>query len=251
MPSGRVRVPAQLFPSSEISWVAIPEGTSEQFGAAVICVSYQPFWPFTGGTETPRTGGVVSMRMFTLIVIMRPAAFTARKRRNSASIIALVVVFNATVVAFGLIPNAKQFGIGGGGILVLLFPVLIARNIVDKLTDKKLKEFRLATRGAIAEEKVGLLLKSLGPDFAVLHDVVCNYGNIDHVVINKTGGIFMVEIKSHGGKITNEKGQLLLNGHAPEKDFIAQSLRNSYWLRNRLEPLIGTKPWITPILVFY
>jgi hypothetical protein len=43
---------------------------------------------------------------------------------------------------------------------------------------------------------------------------------------------------------------ILVNGKLPEKDFIAQALRNSYWLREEVSQFTGSKPWITPILVF-
>jgi hypothetical protein len=41
-----------------------------------------------------------------------------------------------------------------------------------------------------------------------------------------------------------------VNGHPPEKDFIKQSLRNSYWLRDKIETVTGVKPFVVPILVF-
>jgi hypothetical protein len=43
---------------------------------------------------------------------------------------------------------------------------------------------------------------------------------------------------------------VLVNGHEPEKDFIAQTLRNTYWLRDKLSQEVGITAWITPVLVF-
>jgi hypothetical protein len=34
-----------------------------------------------------------------------------------------------------------------------------------------------------------------------------------------------------------------VNGHDPEKDFIAQCLRNAFWVRDQIQSLIGVKPW--------
>jgi hypothetical protein len=45
-------------------------------------------------------------------------------------------------------------------------------------------------------------------------------------------------------------GQLLVNGHDPEKDFIAQAMNNTYWLREQVRSLIDAQVWITPVLVF-
>jgi hypothetical protein len=43
---------------------------------------------------------------------------------------------------------------------------------------------------------------------------------------------------------------LLINNKTPEKDFIAQALRNTYWLREQIERITGQKIWITPVIVF-
>jgi len=50
--------------------------------------------------------------------------------------------------------------------------------------------------------------------------------------------------------VTIEGDTLLVNAKLPEKDFIAQCLRNTYWLRDEVEKVVGLKPWISPILVF-
>jgi len=84
----------------------------------------------------------------------------------------------------------------------------------------------------------------------VLHDIESPYGNIDHIVIGKNNGIFLLETKAHGGKVTIERGHTLGQREATEKDFIAQCLRNTYWLRDEVEKVVGLKPWISPILVF-
>jgi hypothetical protein len=50
----------------------------------------------------------------------------------------------------------------------------------------------------------------------VIHDVVSPYGNIDHIVLNAQGGIFLIETKAHGGRVSVVDGRLLVNGHDPE-----------------------------------
>jgi hypothetical protein len=60
----------------------------------------------------------------------------------------------------------------------------------------------------------------------------------------------LIETKAHGGKVKVEGGTLLVNGKLPEKDFIAQALKNSFWLKDEISKLIGPTPWITPVLVF-
>ncbi len=54
------------------------------------------------------------------------------------------------------------------------------------------------------------------------------FGNIDHIVISQKSVIFLSEI--------------LANGQALEKDFVAQALKNSYWLWDETEDLLKVKP---------
>ena len=173
----------------------------------------------------------------------------AKKRRNDAIWIAVFGIMTIIILWFFL-ENSKAFGIGGIGILVLLVLIRIIPDFVERGADKKFREEKRAIRGAQAEEKVGDILADLSTDFYVLHDIESPYGNIDHIVIGKNNGIFLLETKAHGGKVTIEGDTLLVNAKLPEKDFIAQCLRNTYWLRDEVEKVVGLKPWISPILVF-
>lgn len=154
-------------------------------------------------------------------------------------IVILVVLFNSSVL-----------GIGGLGLIGLAVVARLAMDFMEAKANRIMKEERRAIRGAEAEEKIGSLLDTLGEDYLVIHDVESPYGNIDHVVISKQSEAFLIETKGHGGGISVANGQLLLNGHEPEKDFVAQTLRNTYWLRDRIREEIGLDVWITPILVF-
>jgi hypothetical protein len=177
----------------------------------------------------------------------RKMAETRRKNAFRIGIIVLAVFF--VIFLFTLDKeNVKSIGVGGTAVLLML--VLVGPKITENILDKKLKESDRAIRGAKAEEKIGDLLDGLKENYLVVHDINCAYGNIDHLVISQKGNLFMVETKSHHGKITVDDGRVLLNGHDPEKDFIAQSLRNSYWLRDLIGNETGTKPWVTPLLVF-
>lgn len=171
-----------------------------------------------------------------------------RKRWNTGLIINLTGLALAALILIVFL--AKPKWLSAPVTFGLLVVVLVLPNIISRKVNQKLKESRRAGRGAAAEEKIGELLAELGPDFEVLHDVECSYGNIDHLVISAKGAIFMIETKSHHGTITAPNDMVLVNGHKPEKDFIAQSLRNSFWLRDQIEPYAGVKPWVTAILVF-
>lgn len=173
----------------------------------------------------------------------------ANKRRRSALWTGLIgVVF--IVILYIFLQNSKVLGIGGIGILVLLFFIRIVPDLIEGRVDRKFKEEKRVIRGAKAEEKIGELLEDLSDDYYVLNDIESPYGNIDHIVIRKNAGIFLLETKAHGGKVEVDGGILLVNGKLPEKDFINQALKNSYWLRDEISQIIGAKPWITPIIVF-
>jgi len=101
-----------------------------------------------------------------------------------------------------------------------------------------------------ATEKIGSLLETLGENHLVIHDIESPYGNIDHIVISNQSGVFLLETKAHGGKVSVSNGQLLVNGHDPEKDFIAQALNSTYWLRDKIHPMVNADVWVTPTLVF-
>lgn len=173
----------------------------------------------------------------------------AQKRRR----VTYLILFGVLILIIGLAivyGNRKALGLGGGAAILIILLIRILPDLIEKPINRRIKKARRADRGAIAEENIGDLLAELGEDILILHDVACPYGNIDHVVIGKNSGVFLLETKAHGGKVQLLPDSLLVNGKPPEKDFIAQTLRNTYWLRDELENVVGKKVWITSIIVF-
>jgi hypothetical protein len=84
-------------------------------------------------------------------------------------------------------------------------------------------------------------LEELRDDFFVLNDIPSPYGNIDHIVIGKNHGIFLLETKAHGGKVQLLEDNILINHNPHEKSFIAQTLKNTYWLRDEILEVTGAK----------
>lgn len=99
--------------------------------------------------------------------------------------------------------------------------------------------------GGTAEEKVGMKLEELREHgFYVFHDVqLAQVGNVDHVALGPHG-FFGIETKSHRNKVSVQGNRLLLNGRPPEKDFVSQTWRGCY----RLKEILGSD--VTPILCF-
>lgn len=171
-------------------------------------------------------------------------------RRRSSAIIMSLLALGMVILVYLALQNHKALGISGIGVLILFMLLRIIPDITETKVKRKKKEERRAVRGAIAEERVGDLLEELSEDYCVFHDIESPYGNIDHIVLGKYSGVFLIETKSHGGKVSIVDGRLLVNGKLPEKDFIAQALMNTYWLRDRISEIVGVKVWITPIIVF-
>lgn len=179
----------------------------------------------------------------------RSTSEMANERRKIMITIAVIGVAIFLVILF-MANNTKALGIGGMGALVLLALMKIFPDILDDILGKKQKEVKRAIRGADAEVQIGTLLNNLSEDYYVLNDLVSPYGNIDHVIICRNGSLFLLETKSHHGKVSIENNVLYINGHLPEKDFIAQTLKNTYWLRERIAEITGVKNWVQPIIVF-
>jgi len=159
-----------------------------------------------------------------------------------------IAVAAVLVLFFTILPHAQAVGLGA--VLVLALAVKMLIGFLDSKVDAKIAEEKRALRGAVAEEKVEDILDRLGIDHLVIHDVRCQFGNIDHVVLSKEGGVFLIETKAHGGRVAVVESKIRINGKLPEKDFIAQTLRSTYWLIEELETITGVRPWVTSVIVF-
>jgi hypothetical protein len=172
----------------------------------------------------------------------------ADRRRNGLWI--AIIGIGAILVVYALLTNATALGFGGFGFLALLVLLKVIPGVVENALRRNHRAEKRAVRGARGEEQIGEILSGLGEEYAVLHDVVSPYGNIDHIVLSKEHGIFLIETKAHSGTVDATGDNLLVNGKPPEKDFIKQTLSNTYWLREKVKEVTGGTAWITPILVF-
>jgi hypothetical protein len=173
----------------------------------------------------------------------------ADRRWRNTLFVGLIVLVILIVLALFIL-NAKAWGIGGSAFLGILIGARLLVDWFEGYDRRSWKAEKRAIRGAIAEENIGYLLDGLGEDYCVLNDVESPFGNIDHIVIGKNNRIFLIETKSHHGKVEIFGNDLLVNGRPPEKNFIGQTLKNTYWLKERVGNIIGSQPWITSILVF-
>jgi hypothetical protein len=173
----------------------------------------------------------------------------AQSRCRTTNLILIGVLILGIILAL-TIQNWQVLGLSGGAVLALLMLLRVLPDLVDKPIKRRIKEERRADRGAASEEVVGNLLAGLSEDFYVINDISSPYGNIDHIVIGKNSGVFLLETKGHGGRVVIHSDRILVNDNPPEKDFIAQVLKNTYWLRDEIEKITSRKTWITPVIVF-
>jgi hypothetical protein len=117
--------------------------------------------------------------------------------------------------------------------------------------DNNTRERTTEARWATAEREVCTLLSNLIPEGSlVLNDVAFPYGNLDHLVIRQDGTVFLIETKSHRGKVNWDGRQLLINGRSFSSNPISQLNRSIPWVRTVTGPLFGRKQWIVAILTF-
>jgi hypothetical protein len=182
----------------------------------------------------------------------REMAEKRRKLRRNLGLSACVLIISATYffVHYLLFGHPALLFIGCGTVLFLLFIFTMDRTITPVLDELFSWEW-LATKGAKAEEKIGDVLSGLPGECVVLHDVNKEYGNIDHLAFRKDGAIFLIETKSHHGNIAQQNGELCRNGRQLEKNFIGQTHRNVYWLKEFLKTRLGFEPqWVHAVIVF-
>jgi len=120
-----------------------------------------------------------------------------------------------------------------GWVLILAeLAAIAAFLIVSPQVDR---DYGRWARGAEGEEAVGGILESLTANgWHVIHDVSFGRGNIDHVVVGP-GGVFAVETKSHGGRISLER-------------LDPKMLSQAYAEKKTLEEHLGIE--VHPLLVF-
>jgi Nuclease-related domain len=174
-----------------------------------------------------------------------------RRKIVGLSAIGLIFIVSALSVLYFLGNRTSMFQTGGLLLLCVSFLIMkAAERIAGPEMDKLFRREKRAHQGAVAEEKIGVLLDGLAGNYAVQHDVNTGRGNIDHLVFRGDGAIFLIETKSHSGWITRQDDELRRNGQPLEKDFVRQTLDNVSWLKNFLKARAGFEPWIHAAIVF-
>ncbi len=172
-------------------------------------------------------------------------------RRRVASRMFLMLTFVILTLAIVMLVGQTLTGESG---VVIAATAAILYIIGDKtlnMSDRFYYRARWALKGAKAEEYVAEILAGLKvEDFYVLNDVPSASGNIDHLIIAKHGGIFVIETKSTKGRVTVSGEQLLLDDERMPGNPIAQTLRNTFWLKEQILHILDLKTYVTAVLLF-
>lgn len=136
-------------------------------------------------------------------------------------------------------------------IIALIVSAYAIRKIL--LAKSKLKRLRLARDG---ERSVGQFLDELrGKGYRVLHDIVGNDFNIDHLLIGPKG-IFTIETKTWSkpakgkAEIDYDGTQILINGFKPDRDPVVQAKAQAHWIKGLLSDLTGKSVVVRAAVVF-
>lgn len=167
-------------------------------------------------------------------------------KRLQTNVLVLLIFFIVSSIFLLLLATKNSLFLLG--FFFLLIPFMKQWLFREFWKYRKLKPRTL--KGAKAEEEIGGILTQLPKGYAIFHDVLSSHGNIDHVILSRNQGIFLLETKSHHGIVTSNKNKLYINGNMPEKDFIEQTHNNVLWLKNILKKDADSHINIIPIIVF-
>ncbi len=121
------------------------------------------------------------------------------------------------------------------------------------LARRKLKSLRLARDG---ERIVGQFLEGLRENgYRVLHDIVGDNFNIDHLLIGPKG-VFTIETKTMSkpargkSEIEYDGTQILVNGFMPDRDPVVQAKAQAHWIKDLVKELTGKSIMVRPAVVY-
>lgn len=135
--------------------------------------------------------------------------------------------------------------------IALIVVAYVSRKIV--LVRRKLKLLRMARDG---EKIVAEYLDELREKgYRVLHDIVGDGFNVDHLLIGPKG-VFTVETKAASklgkgrAEIDYDGEQILVNGLNSIRDPLVQAKAQAYWIKGLLKDLTGKSVPVRPTVVY-
>jgi hypothetical protein len=166
------------------------------------------------------------------------------------------VVAAIFIVAFSLQEWWKwYFSLPPHPIVVSLFALIAVAYVGRKyvMARRKIKLLRMARDG---EKLVGQFLEGHRENgYRVLHDIVGDGFNIDHLLIGPKG-VFTVETKTiskpakGNPEIDYDGTQILVNGFKPDRDPVVQAKAQAHWIKDLVMELTGKSISVQPVVVY-
>ena len=183
-------------------------------------------------------------------VTYRNAGLGARKMAHAHLAIGLFFLFLSIGGIYRYMGSNQA--IASLGLTVMVIVSVKIHHWAETIGDKNQKFTDRAIawkQGAVVEESVDGLLDALPNNYFVINDFVTKKGTIDYIVVGPKG-ILTIEAKSHKGVVTNNGGNLLLDGQPLEKDLIKQAWAQSYFVRDLLAEKGVCSLRTQPVIVF-
>jgi hypothetical protein len=140
---------------------------------------------------------------------------------------------------------AMLLGVAAGAVVYSSISIIRAR--------KQIRLLNLARDGErVVAEQLDILK---GQGAAIIHDVVGQGFNIDHVILSRKG-LFVAETKTRSKPmrgsptITYDGKALLVNGWKPDRDAVSQAEANARWVAKELEASTGKSFAVKPVVLF-
>lgn len=138
--------------------------------------------------------------------------------------------------------------LGGTGAALAIHLVVVV--VLVKFLWSTIKDIQVRVQGAGGELGVKMTLRGLDDRFRILGSVVIgNKGDMDFIVVGPTG-VWVIEVKSHKGRIRIENNRLLRDNRPFDKNFIRQVWGATYALKDELKKRISMNMHIQPVVVF-
>jgi hypothetical protein len=138
--------------------------------------------------------------------------------------------------------------LGGTGAAIAIHMVIVI--LLLKFLWSTIKDIQVRVQGAGGELGVRMTLRGLDDRFRVLGSVVIgNKGDMDFIVVGPTG-VWVIEVKSHKGRIRIENNRLLRDNKPFDKDFIRQVWGATYALKDEMKKRVSMNLHIQPVVVF-
>lgn len=168
------------------------------------------------------------------------------------TIFLLILLVGVAIILLGYyyFEGETIVAVGGAGCLVLYLLARTAPEIAARLAGRRRKKDGEPARILDTSSRMKSILEGLGPEYYFIKDIPCPYGLISYLVFNRWRGVFLLVVEVIEGEVKTEDGKVLVNARPAKVDFPARALRYAHWCKNEMIKLIGTRPWITPMVVF-